>query len=1000
MPRIPSAAEVSPIGGSASRLPRVRADAADFGLTVAQGFASFGGGIGDVGDRISKDVRRAAAEEERKKKNEQLRQLMEALDKSEAARPGADEAQHRVELREAAIEMVDNWEFDGSSPLEAAAKATRDLEFVEDERLKQLPAERRAGLKAATLPIRRSQALRVAQRAQNQSVVALSRQTEQTLQLLQKQAVREPAAAAHYLAEGRARLLSLQNAGALTPEQFAAQEETFRRNLYTAVVRGQPGVQALADLEGGVYDEALNDPELKRFLTQETAWRVQSETAQGAAAAEAQLARVRRGDGRPGELSTTSGAVMAAGDMADAELQAEVALRVRSELQSLRYAPEAEVEARIGALAPVAEAADAAARQWVQQEVWTQSRMMLRERSKDPAAYVMEQPAVAEAFAAAEKDPALLPDAVAVRLAAQSAMGLAPETQNVLTLEERARIVGGLRHLEPQQQVAALLELGRLYGDQAAMVASDLAEAGLSIEMHLAADPSAGPEVSGRLAQAGESQGEAKTPEGGAVEAATEGVIGEGQRGAMRTEAENAAGVVTGVPPVPLRKPDQVGPRDGLRPSGKRATFEGGVGDDIASKRSIEEKLPEPGASGLHPREKALLRAYRPLMEMDEDIAFEGIAPSVVYKIREPVENAAIRAGVGPEIANLAVRLTARNLKEGMNFDEALSGALVAAEITGLSEIARGSLERAERLREKLPSNEAKPRALSKEELLIKYPSLRVSRHTERMLENNIVDSPSYRYVMSLKEQAKQAGLSEEMGNLFVELALLKRDRNYNPHQGHLLAADEVGVEPLVASGNYSLDTSRHWFKEESSYFLEAQAHARRTGLRIEIENEKQAKTMLLALRDLSGTRHAVARYGATEMERIVDSVVESASEAGVNISKEDVANVTFDMVEHPYKYPHELTNEELFAGSLYLVRLLRASSRKTLWNGIVGSAASALPAKTVAALIGLATGVLGLSSDLESSRQIEYLEGMMEELLSRGAFSIDSQMIERMKLE
>ncbi len=678
MPRIPSAAEVNPIGGSASRLPSVRADAADFSLAIAQGLASFGEGVSDVGDRISKDARRAAAEEERERKNEQLLQLYEASKKSEAAKQVADEGQHRAEVREAAIAMVDNWEYDGSSPLEAAAKASRDLESVEEERLKQLPAEQRASLKAATQPIRRGQALRVAQRAQNQSVAMLNRQTEKTLQLLQRQAVQEPAAAAHYATEGRAQLLSLQSAGALTPEQFAAQEETFRRNLYTAVVRGQPAVQALADLEDGVYDEALSDPELKQFLTQETAWRLQSETAQGAAAAEAQLARVRRGEGTPGELSATSGAVLAAGDMADVELQAEVALRVRSELQSLRYAPEAEVEGRIDALAPALDAADTAARQQVQQEVWTQSRMMLRERDKDPAAYVMEQPAVAEAFAAAEKNPARLPDAIAARLAAQSAMGLVPEAQNALTLEERARIVDGLRRLEPQQQIAAMLELGRLYGDQAAKVASDLAETGLSMEMQLAADASGGPEVSGRLAQAGESNGGAQAAEGGVIEETAERLIAEG-RGAAGATAdhgqERSHGVGSSTPPtLPRRKPESL-------------TMPAHIEEGVKSETSDLTRSKPLSA------DDAVLRQHQSLRAEDYSEMLDGLDPAEVAAFEAHVRRAASGANAPPEIEDLARRFVVKKLRTGMPFADAVAEALYEAGIDAAKEVAMGEAD-------------------------------------------------------------------------------------------------------------------------------------------------------------------------------------------------------------------------------------------------------------------------------------------------------------------
>jgi len=121
-------------------------------------------------------------------------------------------------------------------------------------------------------------------------------------------------------------------------------------------------------------------------------------------------------------------------------------------------------------------------------------------------------------------------------------MGLAPEEQNALTLAERAEIVTGLGKMEPAAQVAAVMALGRAYGDQAGTVAADLAETGLSLGAVLAADPSGGPSVTGRLARAAESQGEAKPQEGGAIEAAAEKLIAERQDGAE-------------LPFPPLRKP-------------------------------------------------------------------------------------------------------------------------------------------------------------------------------------------------------------------------------------------------------------------------------------------------------------------------------------------------------------------------------------------------------------------------------------------------------------
>ncbi|GAB4391009.1 MAG: hypothetical protein Tsb0032_00410 [Kiloniellaceae bacterium] len=494
MPRIPSAADVTPRTASASRLPTVRAEAEAFGLDVAAGLQDFAGGLTDFGPFLEKVV---AAEE-----------------RTETAEGVAQAALHRAELREAAHRIVEDWAFDGGSPRDAASKASRELAAVEDRRLKRVPPGRRAALKAASHPIRQGLLLRVAQRAQNQRVARLSRQAAQALHLLQEQAVREPDAAAHYVDEGRAQLLALRDAGALTAEQYEAQEEDFRRKLYTLVIRGRPAARALMDLADGVYDEALADPGLKRLLERETAWRAESEKAETASAVETELARLRRGG--PSETrSATSQRPTTPEQSDDSEDRADRVRQVRFELQSLRFAPEAEIQRHVGAIA-----ADASRSAEIRQEVWLQSQMMLRDRHADPAAYVMELPAVAEAFAAAEREPNLLAEAIAARLAAQAAMQVPPEERNALTLAERERILGGLRRMAPEQRLVALTELGRTYGRQSGAVAADLAERGLPVGEVLAADPSCGLDLAERLARAGE--GRPAPGEGGLVDSAVE----------------------------------------------------------------------------------------------------------------------------------------------------------------------------------------------------------------------------------------------------------------------------------------------------------------------------------------------------------------------------------------------------------------------------------------------------------------------------------------------
>ncbi|MGD1878323.1 MAG: hypothetical protein ACFB13_12600 [Kiloniellaceae bacterium] len=547
MPRIPSAADVNPVGAAVSRLPTVRAEAEDFGVDVVTSLTEFG---------------QAAVYAFRETKRREL--LKKKKEKREASEKQVAAAKAVVTQRAESNTLINDMKGGDASTGLTAEEAIKQFDRSVEENLGTLPAPQREAVKAAITPVREGHQVRALQSDNNIRVQKLIQETDGVLGSLENLALQEPQSAEHYVMEGTALLQGLLESGALTAEQFAGQSAAFRRSLYTKVVRSQPAADALADLEEGVYDQALGDPELKQFLQTETAWRLQSETAQGAAGAEGQMARLRRGEAVPGELTAATQRILQAGDMADAALQNERALRVRSELQKLRYAPEAEVAAGIAALAPTADAVDAAERQKVQQEVWNQSQIMLRERRADPAAYVMGLPAVAAAFAAAEKHPALLPDAVAGRLAAQAALGLTPEGQNVLTKEERAQIWSGLMRLAPEQRIAALMELGNLYGDQSGAVATDLAEAGLSVNELLAGDPSGGPEVAGQLVQAAESRGEAKAPETGVIQEAAEKLIVEGkeagnQRGNQELPEDMEFSLPSSRPkPNPLREDESI----------------------------------------------------------------------------------------------------------------------------------------------------------------------------------------------------------------------------------------------------------------------------------------------------------------------------------------------------------------------------------------------------------------------------------------------------------
>src|SRR5690606_7214897 len=103
MPRIPSAADVSPIGAGASRLACVRAEAEDFGLALGRGLSHLGDGLAAARPLVEEVLRK----EEQQQQAEQEVEL----------------AAHRAGLRDAGMWMADDWTHDGDSPREAARKS-------------------------------------------------------------------------------------------------------------------------------------------------------------------------------------------------------------------------------------------------------------------------------------------------------------------------------------------------------------------------------------------------------------------------------------------------------------------------------------------------------------------------------------------------------------------------------------------------------------------------------------------------------------------------------------------------------------------------------------------------------------------------------------------------------------------------------------------------------------------------------------------------------------
>ena len=165
----------------------------------------------------------------------------------------------------------------------------------------------------------------------------------------------------------------------------------------------------------------------------------------------------------------------------------------------------------------------------------------------------MGQPAVAEAFAAAEQDPTLLPDAIARRLAAQEALGIKPEDRRALTKSEEQEVLEGVRNLPPEQQAAALASFRGTYGDRIGPVVAQLEEAGIHPFLTLIVEPNSDPTLARRIAEtlSGDGPSSASSPsETGIIGEAAARLLAEGERG-----ARGAGGSAVDAPPLPLRKP-------------------------------------------------------------------------------------------------------------------------------------------------------------------------------------------------------------------------------------------------------------------------------------------------------------------------------------------------------------------------------------------------------------------------------------------------------------
>lgn len=552
MPRIPSVSDVRSVSAGVTRDPGVRATAEDFGLGISLGLRSMSGDLGRLSRVLKKRADEKALAEKigqgdvdegdkgrrpQKKDSEDspeaegaslalnVENLGAAQGKTTAAETVVRPAAHRVGLRDDSEALI-NEVADASA--ETAKRSHKELADLEERKLKALPPEQRAEAKASAADVHITHGLRLAERQQNLRGEAVIAKSEETLARLQAQAVQDPAAAEQRLAEGMETLTRLHEIGALTDAELAERSGRFTRELYTAVIQSRPAMDAVADLEAGLFDDVLGDPETKDKLLAANRWRLQSELEQGKAGVAETVERARRGEAGPGVLSAATRRILNAGSLADAELEIGAAEQAHAIAEERRFAPEAELRALLDDPEPVPGVIGERAQALTREELGLQVERLLEERGADPAAYVMGQPAVAEVFAAAEQDPTRLPDAIARRLAAQEALGIKPEDRRVLTKSEATELMQSLQALPLEQQAAAVAELRDTYGTHSGRLAAELEEAGLPRLLALVLDPSSDPALASQFVtllnpQAGNSG--AVFSEGGAMDRAVEEFI-------------------------------------------------------------------------------------------------------------------------------------------------------------------------------------------------------------------------------------------------------------------------------------------------------------------------------------------------------------------------------------------------------------------------------------------------------------------------------------------
>ncbi|MDH3231220.1 MAG: hypothetical protein OEN55_15630 [Alphaproteobacteria bacterium] len=301
---------------------------------------------------------------------------------------------------------------------------------------------------------------------------------------------RDPAMLAAMLKKGADTIAESAPLAGLGPERTEAMTEGWIRQAHVALVEGtierNPAL-ALASLESGELDAPLgNDAALTGRLTRQAkhAAAVAEAAERQQVRTQRQLFKLRKAEHLESIRKTGRG---------DAEIAALVAALLDPKAQAAFHeeveAAEAHNAARNTYAFMTAQEIDAEIRRPASQDGTGRKRgkairktardEILAERSKDPAAWAMQDTTVAEAFAAAEaaveaaeSPESGLPEAERADRAFQRALSLRQrvqedmgETLRLLTGAEREALAEELQSLPPIERLARIAELKRRYGD-------------------------------------------------------------------------------------------------------------------------------------------------------------------------------------------------------------------------------------------------------------------------------------------------------------------------------------------------------------------------------------------------------------------------------------------------------------------------------------------------------------------------------------------------------